>query len=133
MSNFPHKHIGVAVIVNEENYILIDKGLPTGLMANLWEFPGGKIEEGETTEDCIKREVKEELGIDIAIKKHLIDINHNYSEFSVTLRVYLAHIIAGNPQPLESAEIRWVKVEELSNFQFPSANQSIIDILPSHI
>lgn len=133
MSNLPHKHIGVAVIINEENYILIDKRLPTGLMANLWEFPGGKIEEGETTEDCIKREVKEELGIDIAIKKHLIDINHSYTEFSVTLSVYLAQIITGNPQPLECAEIRWVKVDELSNFQFPSANQSIIDILPSHI
>ena len=61
MSELPHKHIGVAVIVNEDNYILIDKRLPTGLMANLWEFQGGKIEEGETTEDCIKREVKEEI------------------------------------------------------------------------
>lgn len=129
MSNLPHKQIGVAVIVNTENCILIDKRLPTGLMANLWEFPGGKIEAGESAIACIKREIKEELGIEIEVKEHLIDINHDYGEFSVTLSVYLAYIVSGKPQPLECAEIRWVKAEELKQFEFPSANQFIIQVL----
>lgn len=129
MSNLPHKRIGVAVIVNEDNQVLIDKRLPTGLMANLWEFPGGKIEAGETEIDCIKREIKEELDIYIEVNRHLININHTYSEFSLTLSVYLAQIIAGKPQPLECAEIRWVKGDELSQFEFPEANQAIITLL----
>ena len=129
MSNLPHKRIGVAVIVNEDNQVLIDKRLPTGLMANLWEFPGGKIEAGETEIDCIRREIKEELDIYIEVNRHLININHTYSEFSLTLSVYLAQIIAGKPQPLECAEIRWVKGDELSQFEFPDANQAIITLL----
>jgi mutator protein MutT len=129
MSDLPHKHIGVAIIVNQDKQILIDKRLPTGLMANLWEFPGGKIEEGETVIDCIEREIKEELGIDIKVNEHLIDINHTYSQFFLTLSVYFAQIIAGIPQSLECAEIRWVKANELPQFEFPEANQIIIQRL----
>lgn len=127
--NLPQKKIGVAVIVNEAGKILIDKRLPTGLMANLWEFPGGKIEAGETPQDCIIREIKEELGVTIEIDQHLIDITHSYSEFIVTLFVYICQLIEGNPQPLECAEVRWVTPSELDNFEFPSANQEIISIL----
>lgn len=132
MSNLPHKKIGVAVIINDKQEILIDKRLPTGLMANLWEFPGGKIEKGETPQDCIKREIKEELGVDIIVNHHLIDITHRYSEFIVTLSVYICKIITGQPQTLECAEIRWVKVSQLQNFEFPSANQEIILALENH-
>lgn len=129
MSNLPHKHIGVAVIVNQNKQVLIDKRLPTGSMANLWEFPGGKIEAGETAIDCIKREIKEELGISIKVNAHLIDIDHTYSKFSLTLSVYFAQIISGKPQSLECAEIRWVKANELYQFEFPEANQTIIERL----
>lgn len=132
MTNFPHKKIGVAVIINEKQEILIDKRLPTGLMANLWEFPGGKIEAGETPQDCIKREIKEELGVDIVVNYHLIDITHTYSEFMVTLSVYMCHIITGKPQPLQCAEIRWITVSQLHNFEFPSANQAIISAIENN-
>ncbi len=129
MTNLPHKKIGVAVIVNQQKEILIDKRLPKGVMANMWEFPGGKIEAGETPQDCIKREITEELDIMIECDRHLIDITHSYPEFKVTLSVYLCHIVRGIPQPLECAEIRWVKVDELNNFEFPSANKAIISAL----
>ena len=129
MTNLPHKKIGVAVIINSNQEILIDQRLPTGVMANLWEFPGGKIEAGETPTDCIVREIKEELGVAVKVDRHLIDITHNYSEFIVTLGVYLCHIIDGVPQPLECAQIRWVTVEQLPEFEFPEANQAIIEAL----
>ncbi|BAQ60039.1 mutator mutT protein [Geminocystis sp. NIES-3708] len=132
MSNLPHKKIGIAVIINDKQEILIDKRLPTGLMANLWEFPGGKIEKGETPQDCIKREIKEELGVDIIINHHLLDITHRYSEFIVTLSVYICEIITGKPKTLECAEIRWVTVSQLDDFEFPSANQEIILALRNH-
>ncbi|MGI0481940.1 8-oxo-dGTP diphosphatase MutT [Geminocystis sp. CENA526] len=131
--NLPHKKIGVAVIVSEEGQILIDRRLPTGLMANLWEFPGGKIEQGETPQDCIKREIKEELGITIEVDRALTEITHNYSEFIVTLYVYVCRIIEGEPQPLECSEVRWVTSSELNNFEFPQANQEIIDLLQKNL
>ena len=133
MSNSIHKKIGVAVIVNEQQEILIDKRLPTGVMANMWEFPGGKIEAGETPQICIQREIKEELGVDVKIDRHLIDITHPYPEFTVTLSVYLCQIISGNPQPLECAEVRWVKVAQLGDFEFPEANQDIISAIETEI
>lgn len=127
--NLPHKRIGVAVIFNDEGKILIDQRLPTGLMANLWEFPGGKIEAGETPQSCIVREIQEELGVTIEIDRHLITITHSYSEFIVTLFVYLCKLIEGQPQPLECTQVLWVTPSELDNFEFPGANQEIISIL----
>jgi mutator protein MutT len=127
--NLPHKKIGVGVIINEQGEILIDQRLSTGLMANLWEFPGGKIEQGETPQDCIKREIKEELGITIEVDRALTEITHNYSEFIVTLYVYICRIIEGEPQPLECAQVKWVKPPELDKFEFPKANQEIIELL----
>ncbi|MCL2925118.1 MAG: NUDIX domain-containing protein, partial [Trichodesmium sp. MAG_R04] len=70
----PNKLIGVAVIWDETGKILIDKRRSGGSFAGLWEFPGGKKEAGETIEDCIKREVLEELGIEVALEEHLITI-----------------------------------------------------------
>ena len=131
-SNLPHKRIGVAVISNKEGKILIDRRLLSGLMGGLWEFPGGKIESGETVNECIKREIKEELGISIEVGEHLLTINHTYSEFRVTLIVHSCRLLKGEPQPLECQEIRWVTLSELDNFTFPEANQHIIAALYGH-
>ncbi|NEO28013.1 MAG: A/G-specific adenine glycosylase [Kamptonema sp. SIO4C4] len=125
----PHKNIGVAVIRNEDNQILIDRRLDEGLLGGLWEFPGGKIEDNETIEDCIKREIQEELGIAIAVEDHLITLNHAYTHFRVTLNVYNCRHLDGEPQTLECQEIRWVSLEEIDQFPFPKANSKIIDAL----
>lgn len=132
-SPLPHKIIGVAVIWNEQGEILIDKRRPEGLMGGLWEFPGGKIELGETVEECIKREIKEELGIEIEVGDRLMTINHAYSHFSVTLTVHHCRHISGIPQPLESDEIRWVTLAEIDQFPFPEANTQIIAALRQEI
>jgi mutator protein MutT len=129
MSNLPHKRIGVAVIWNNQQEILIDKRKATGAMGGLWEFPGGKIEVGETVSDCIQREIREELGIDISVGEELIAIEHSYDTFKVTLIVHHCQHIGGNPQPLECDEIRWVRVDELSQYTFPAANVAIIQAL----
>ncbi|MHC5826590.1 MAG: NUDIX domain-containing protein, partial [Nostoc sp.] len=71
----PHKIIGVAVIWNDQKQILIDRRRPEGMMGGLWEFPGGKIEPGETISECIQREISEELGIVIEVGEHLITID----------------------------------------------------------
>jgi A/G-specific adenine glycosylase len=124
-----HKQIGVAVIWNTNEQILIDRRRMNGTLGGLWEFPGGKIEAGETVVDCIQREIREELGIEIIVGNKLIEIDHTYSHFRVTLQVYNCQHLQGEPQPLECDEVRWVTVEELDLYTFPEANQQIIDVL----
>jgi mutator protein MutT len=127
--SLPHKIIGVAVIWNQQQQILIDKRRPEGLLGGLWEFPGGKIEPGETVEECIKREIQEELGIEIEVGDRLITISHTYSHFHVTLNVHHCRHLAGIPQAIESDEIRWVTLAEIDSFNFPKANSQIIAAL----
>lgn len=125
----PHKVIGVAVIKNLQEQILIDRRLPQGEFGGFWEFPGGKVEPGETTEECIRREIKEELGIEIEVGTHLITVEHTYSKVRVTLRVHCCRHLSGIPTPLECEEIRWVSIEEINQFSFPEANFQIIRAL----
>ncbi|MEP0916536.1 A/G-specific adenine glycosylase [Leptolyngbya sp. DQ-M1] len=126
----PHKMIGVAVIWNEQR-ILIDRRKAEGLLGGLWEFPGGKVEPGETIEQCIKREIQEELSIEIEVGEHLITVDHTYTHFRVTLNVHHCRYVSGEPQPIECEEIRWVTVDQLPEFPFPKANIKIIEALKS--
>lgn len=125
----PHKIIGVAVIWNDLGQILIDRRRPDGVMGGLWEFPGGKVEPTETVEECIKREIYEELGIEIEVGEHLLTIDHTYTHLRVTLTVHYCRHLSGIPQPIECDEIRWVSLDELEQFAFPEANAQIIAAL----
>jgi mutator protein MutT len=128
-SQLPHKQVGVAIISNAAGEILIDKRKMGGAMGGMWEFPGGKIEAGETIVDCIVREIREELAIDISVGEHLLTIEHNYPTIRVTLIVHHCKHISGIPQPIESDEIRWVKIGDLRQYQFPDANVAIIQAI----
>ncbi|GAB4374064.1 MAG: A/G-specific adenine glycosylase [Elainellaceae cyanobacterium] len=125
----PHKQIGVAVIWNQQGQILIDRRRQQGLLGGMWEFPGGKIEPGETVEACIQREIQEELGIEVAVGDRLITVEHTYSHFHVTLNVHHCRHVSGEPQPIECDEVRWVTLAELDQFPFPKANVQIIEAL----
>jgi 8-oxo-dGTP diphosphatase len=128
-STLPTKHIGIAVIWNQSGQISIAKRKIGGSMGGLWEFPGGKIEPGETVAECIIREIREELGIEIAVGAHLISIEHTYPTFELIAIAHHCQHISGIPQPIESDEIRWVNVSDLNNYQFPVANAAIIQAL----
>ncbi|HEY9878435.1 MAG TPA: A/G-specific adenine glycosylase [Leptolyngbyaceae cyanobacterium] len=125
----PHKQIGVAVIWNDQNQILIDRRRQEGLLGGLWEFPGGKIEPEETVEACIEREIKEELGIAIAVEDRLITVEHAYTHFKVTLNVYHCRHLSGEPQPIECDEVKWVTLDDIDQYPFPTANVKIIEAL----
>ncbi|OPF19153.1 DNA mismatch repair protein MutT [Microcystis aeruginosa KW] len=127
--SLPRKQIGVAVIRDDRDLILIDRRLAKGLLGGFWEFPGGKIEGNETVQECIKREVLEEIGIEIAVDSHLITIDHTYSHFRVNLQVYNCRYLSGQARAIECEEIRWVTIQELDNYTFPAANQEIIRAL----
>lgn len=125
----PHKQIGVAVIRNRQGKILIDRRLNQGEMAGLWEFPGGKVEPQETVKECIKREIKEELDIEIKVGDRLVTIAHTYDKFKVTLFVHECEHLSGEPRPIECQEVRWVNAVEMERYEFPQANSQIISIL----
>lgn len=128
-SPLPHKRIGVAIIRNDCGEILIDRRPNEGLLGGLWEFPGGKIEPGETVEDCIRREILEEIGLTVEVEEQLMALDHAYTHFRVTLYVHFCRYLEGTPQAIECQEIRWVTVDELENFPFPKANIKIIEAL----
>ncbi|MEM6597813.1 MAG: A/G-specific adenine glycosylase [Cyanobacteria bacterium P01_C01_bin.69] len=129
----PHKQIGVAVITDAEGKILIDRRKQEGLLGGLWEFPGGKVEPGESQEDCVKREIKEELGIEIEVGSKLITIDHAYTHFKVTLNVFNCTHLSGEPQTIECDEVKWVTLDEIDDYPFPKANGRIIEAMREQV
>jgi A/G-specific adenine glycosylase len=123
-----HKLVGVAIIWNGSK-ILIDRRLPTGSLGGLWEFPGGKVEPGESIAACIAREVQEELALVVEVGDRLISIEHDYQDFTVELVVHHCRYLGGEPQPLSCDEIRWVTIAELGQYPLPPANVAIVEAL----
>ena len=125
----PFQVIGVGVVLNADGDVLIDQRLEEGLLGGMWEFPGGKQEPGETIETCIARELKEELGIAVTVGPELITVDHAYSHKKLRFVVHLCDWVSGEPQPLASQQVRWVRPDDLGNYAFPAANARIIEAL----
>lgn len=125
----PFQVIGVGVVLDGEGRVLIDQRLNEGLLGGLWEFPGGKQEEGEAITATIARELAEELAIAVEVGEELIVVEHAYSHKRLRFVVHLCRWIAGEPQPLASQQVRWVAPAELDAYPFPAANARIIAAL----
>ena len=95
-------------------------------LGGLWEFPGGKRESGETFEECLVREIREELGVEISVGELFAEIHHDYPEKSVGLKFFICRLVAGEPQPLDCAAVKWVAQNELTNFEFPAADAQLL-------
>ena len=109
--------------------MLIGQRLEEGLLGGMWEFPGGKQEPGETIQTCISRELMEELGIAVTLGDELITVDHSYSHKKLRFVVHLCTWLSGEPQPLASQQVRWVRPESLKEYPFPAANARIIEAL----
>lgn len=119
-------------ILVRDGRIFIQKRPPNGLMAGLWEFPGGKIREGETPEDALVREFHEELELRVTPVEKLAVVRHGYTSFKVTLHAFICRIAHGeNRAPVLHAavESRWVSPEDLDRYAFPAANRKLIKLL----
>ena len=103
------------------------------MLGGLWEFPGGKQEDGESLEQCLAREILEELGIRVEVEAPFMSVNHAYSHFKITLHTFHCRVENGNPRNLEVAEYAWVTPEKLSKFAFPSADVKILKALEKEI
>lgn len=107
--------------------ILISQRPDEGLLGGLWEFPGGKLEPGETLETCLQREIMEELGIAIRVGSKLMEVRHAYTHRLVHLHIFHAHHESGRPKALEVARWQWVPPSGLREKAFPAANVKIIE------
>jgi A/G-specific adenine glycosylase len=127
----PHYDVTAAVI-REQGKILIAQRPPEGMLGGLWEFPGGKVENGETLAEGLRREIREELGLEIAVGEPIVAVKHSYTHFKITLHAFACRLIAGQPQALGVADWRWAMFEELDAFAFPRTDRKIIAALHSH-
>ncbi len=124
-------HVSMGLIVREDQRILISSRTADRVQAGFWEFPGGKLEAGETPEQALVRELKEEIGIEAQEYTFLISHQHVYPEHDVLLEVFLVTKYTGEPQCLEGQEIAWAKLEEFSQYDFLEANKEIMQKLGS--
>ncbi|QNK90377.1 (deoxy)nucleoside triphosphate pyrophosphohydrolase [Sporosarcina sp. resist] len=126
-------HVVGAIIENETGKILCALRGPEMTLPNFWEFPGGKIEEGETKEEALKREVQEELGCTIEVFDQIEDTTYEYEKFIVRLETFMSKVISGTPMLSEHAEIRWVSREELPSLNWAPADIPAIEKLTNLI
>ncbi len=120
-------NVAAGVIKNSEGKILIAQRDLDRAQGGLWEFPGGKLEEGETREDALKREIKEELMIDIEVEKYLDEKTFQYPEKEINLIVLECKLIGGKLKATEHEDVKWINKEELKNYEFVPADLFIIE------
>lgn len=120
----------VVAVIEKSGKLLLQKRPPAGLLAGLWEFPGGKREPGESPEEALAREVREELGVEVRKAHPLVTVRHSYTEFRVTLHAF-ACAIAGEPKT-DPKRLRWVAPKDLRRYPVPSGTARILRSIQGH-
>jgi mutator protein MutT len=118
-----------AGLVFRDGKLLITQRHPDAHLGGLWEFPGGKREAGETFEECLVRELREELGIEVRVGERLESLTHAYPEKTVRLEFFRCDWVRHEPQPLGCPAFKWISLPELKDHEFPAADARLIQIL----
>ena len=121
-----HLQVAVGVIRNSEKQIFLTRRSASSHMANMWEFPGGKIETGESAEQALQRELMEETGIEVTQATALGSADHTYQDVRVTLQFFLVEGWTGEPWGREGQPQRWIDQRQLIASEFPPANHELI-------
>jgi A/G-specific adenine glycosylase len=124
----PHFDVTAAVIRQNGRLLIAQRPLG-GRLGGLWEFPGGKVEPDETLPQCLRREIKEELGVHIKVGKPIMSIDHAYTHFKITLHAFECELVSGKPQALQVEDFKWVRMSELKKFAFAKTDLRIIEAL----
>lgn len=122
-------HVVAAVIEHGGKFFATQRGY--GEFKDWWEFPGGKIEPGETAEEALCREIREELRTDIGVVSHLTTVETDYPAFHLSLACYLCHVKAGNLELLEAEDARWLAKDELLSVKWLPADLEVVQLLQS--
>ncbi|RJG50044.1 8-oxo-dGTP diphosphatase MutT [Motilimonas pumila] len=122
-------HVAAGIIINPEHKILLSRRLSHQHQGGKWEFPGGKVEQGETVSEALTRELEEEVNLTIFDCSLFETISFDYPDKQVLLEFMLVTDFSGNANGNEGQEIRWVEVQALNQYEFPAANQPIVTAL----
>ena len=123
----PHKHVGAGIVVDRRGRFLIAQRKEGSMLGGLWEFPGGTLEKGETIEQCIARELKEELGIGVEVGEHVMTVRHAFSHFTMDLHAHACRLKAGRPRAIHCAAWKWVTPGEFRRYPFGRADLRVIE------
>lgn len=125
----PQQIISIAIVQNNQQALLISRRQQGKHLAGKWEFPGGKVEQGESLELAMCRELKEEVGLTATEYKLFDSLVFDYDDLALTLHFYLVTGFTGQATELEGQQIKWVKAAELIDYDFPKANKTILNKL----
>jgi A/G-specific adenine glycosylase len=128
----PHLTVTAAVII-KDGKVLIACRPPRGLLGGLWEFPGGKLQNGEDLPACLRREICEELGVEVEVEAQLGVYQHAYTHFRVTLYAFFCTLLQGEPRPIQADDVRWVCPAELPQYPMGKIDRQISQTLVSSI
>jgi mutator protein MutT len=118
-----------AGLIFRDGKLLITKRYDDAHLGGLWEFPGGKLEPKETFEQCLVRELREELGIEVTVGELVESVTHEYPGKTVHLKFFVCEWQKNEPQALGCSECKWVKAEELKGHEFPEADARLLERL----
>ncbi len=115
-----------AALIFRGGKLLITQRPAKAHLGGLWEFPGGKREPDETFEQCLVREIREELGVEISVGELFESVTHAYPEKTVHLKFFICRLLGGEPQPLGCKAVKWTGKSELADHEFPAADANLL-------
>ena len=121
-------HVVAAVVVDDGRVLCARRG-PGGPLAGLWEFPGGKVESGETVKEALVREIAEELDCEVSVGEGVADTTHEYGFGVVRLQTYFCRLSQGTPRPSEHSELQWLEPEQLLELAWAPADIPAVHIV----
>lgn len=122
-----------AALIEEEKRILIAQRGRRKRFGRQWEFPGGKVKQGETPEACLRREIQEELNLKIRVGELFCTVHHQYPDFFIELKAFWCTIIGGSLELEEHEQVKWVTVPEMKKYDFVEADLNIISALYNNL
>lgn len=129
----PHYDVVAAVTWREDQRFLVAQRRPEDMLGGMWEFPGGKCEAGELLPQALRRELQEEMAIDLAVGEQLTVVKHAYTHFRITLYAFLCRLMAGTPQCIECADFRWATLTEIAELPMAVTDRKIAQALASAV